>query len=112
LPFAHRHWVRQEGIAAHLNFFQPHLAQARPYADSLRPGRAEAALQKVVGLEPNQPLYKFNLAGVLNYHLGAVLVRLGQKDLARERLAKALDGDEDFTGRGEAERPMKELTAS
>ena len=36
---------------------------------------------------------------MLNYHLGAVLLKLGQKDEARERLNKAL------AGRGRLPRP-------
>ena len=62
----------------------------------------------------SQNALKAQLAGapeadVLNYHMGAVLVKLGQKDQARERLSKALDGGEDFAGRKEAERLLKEL---
>jgi len=48
-------------------------------------------------------------AGVLNFHLGAVLLMQGQKDEAREKLKKALQEEADFPGRSEAEKMLKDL---
>ena len=47
---------------------------------------------------------------VLNYHLGAVLLKQGQKDEARERLRKALEDEGSYPGRAEAEKLLKELS--
>jgi hypothetical protein len=41
--------------------------------------------------------------------MAAALMKLGQKDAAREKLKKALDGKGDYPGRADAERLMKEL---
>jgi tetratricopeptide (TPR) repeat protein len=48
-------------------------------------------------------------ADVLNYHMAAALMKLGQKDAAGEKLKKALNGKDDYPGRREAERMLKEL---
>ena len=49
-------------------------------------------------------------ADVMNYHLGAVLLKQGQKDEALEKLKKALGDDGDFPGRNDAEKLLKELS--
>ena len=48
-------------------------------------------------------------ADVLNYHLGAVLLKQGQKDEAREKLKKSLQEEGAFPGRPEAEKMLKDL---
>jgi hypothetical protein len=42
--------------------------------------------------------------------MGMVLYKSGQADAARDRLEKALEGDEDFYGRDEAEQTLAELS--
>jgi len=97
--------------------------------------RAKALAEDAIRMQPNQPALIDTLgwvyfrmgdvsqaralieqalaaapdADVINYHMAAVLVRLGQRDAAREKLKKALAGVEEFLGRAEAERLMKEL---
>lgn len=46
---------------------------------------------------------------LLRYHLGMAYAMLGEAELARETLREALKGGEDFPGREEAERVVKEL---
>jgi tetratricopeptide (TPR) repeat protein len=44
-----------------------------------------------------------------NYHLAVVLKAMGKDNQARERLIKALDGEEEFAGKNEAEVMLKEM---
>ena len=64
-------------------------------------GQARGLIEQALAAAPD--------ADVLNYHMAAVLLKLGQKQEAREKLRKALAGAEDYPGRAEAERMMKEL---
>jgi len=64
-------------------------------------GQARGLIEQALAAAPD--------ADVLNYHMGAVLLKLGQRDAAREKLKKALDGSGDYLGRGEAEKMLKEL---
>jgi len=59
-------------------------------------------MQKALAGAPDNPL--------LNFHMGMVLYKSGQADAARDRLEKALEGDEDFYGRDVAEATLKELS--
>lgn len=49
-------------------------------------------------------------AAVLNYHLGMVLVKLGRADEGKDKLVKALAGNEDFIGRDTAEKTLKQIS--
>ena len=49
-------------------------------------------------------------AAIFNYHMGMVLYKTGEKEAARERLEKALSGDEQFRGRDVAARTLKDLS--
>ncbi len=55
----------QEGIAANKNSVALHLGLAKFYSETKQPDKAVSMLRKVVELQPNQPLYKFNLASLL-----------------------------------------------
>ena len=46
-------------------------------------------------------------SAILNYHMGMALYRTNQIEEAREKLEKALTGDDEFTGRKEAEETLK-----
>ncbi len=46
---------------------------------------------------------------VLNYHLGMISFRLGEKTEARQYLRLAIDSKQPFPGRDEAERMLGEL---
>jgi hypothetical protein len=60
-------------------------------------------MEQVVAAAPDTAIF--------NYHIGMVLYKGGESDAARrERLEKALEGDQDFIGRDEAERTLKELS--
>jgi thioredoxin-like negative regulator of GroEL len=59
-------------------------------------------MEQVVATAPDTAIF--------NYHIGMVLYKGGENDAARERLEKALEGDQDFLGRDEAERTLKELS--
>ena len=97
--------------------------------------RAKALSEDAIKMQPNQPalvdtlgwvyfrMGEFSQAhgligqalaaapnsDVLNYHMGAVLLKLGQKDEALEKLRKALEGAEEYPGRGDAEKLLKEI---
>ncbi len=47
---------------------------------------------------------------VLHYHMGVVLDAAGRREEAREQLEKALDGEESFPGREQAEALLKRLS--
>jgi len=47
---------------------------------------------------------------VISFHLGMIYHNLGEDDKAREYLELALDSEEAFPGRAEAEKILKELT--
>jgi tetratricopeptide (TPR) repeat protein len=64
--------------------------------------QARDLLEKAAATAPDTAIF--------NYHLGMVLYKSGEKDAARERLQKALSGDEDFIGREVAEATLKELS--
>jgi Flp pilus assembly protein TadD len=64
--------------------------------------QARDVMQTALAGAPDSPL--------LNYHMGMVLLKSGQTDEARDRLEKALEGDEDFIGRDEAEKTLAELS--
>lgn len=64
-------------------------------------GQARGLIEQALASAPD--------AEVLNYHMAAALLKLGQKEAARERLNKALEGSGDYPGRAQAERMMKEL---
>jgi tetratricopeptide (TPR) repeat protein len=64
-------------------------------------GQARGLIEQALSASPE--------ADVLNYHMAAVLAKLGQKEQAREHIKKALDGAENYPGRAEAEKLMKEL---
>jgi len=64
--------------------------------------QARDLLEKATATAPDTAIF--------NYHLGMVLYKSGEKDAARERLQKALAGDEDFIGRDIAEATLKELS--
>jgi tetratricopeptide (TPR) repeat protein len=63
--------------------------------------QAQALIEQALAAAPD--------ADVLNYHLGAVLLRQGQKDEAREKLKKSLQEETAFPGRPEAEKMLKDL---
>ena len=46
---------------------------------------------------------------MLNYHMGAVLAKSGDRLDARERLTAALAGDDSFPGRKDAEALLRGL---
>jgi predicted Zn-dependent protease len=72
----------------------------------LRRGDADGALEmieKAHELKPESP--------VLSYHLGVVLLKLNRLDEAREKLAAALESQEDFPGKADAAQAMAQLTA-
>jgi hypothetical protein len=58
-------------------------------------------MEKVVAQAPQEP--------ALNYHMGAILAESGNVIAARERLMAALNGDERFPGRDEAEKLLAQL---
>jgi tetratricopeptide (TPR) repeat protein len=64
--------------------------------------QARDLLEKAAAAAPDTAIF--------NYHMGMVLYKSGDADAARMRLEKALAGDEDFIGRDEAARTLKELS--
>ena len=46
---------------------------------------------------------------VFNYHMGMVLYKIGRKDEAKEKLAKAVEGSERFQGREAADELLRSL---
>ena len=54
-------------------------------------------------------LPEYHVSGALNYHLGVVLFKSGQKQEARDKLEKALGSNEPFDGREEAEKLLANL---
>jgi tetratricopeptide (TPR) repeat protein len=54
-----------DGIAAHPNFAPLHLGLAQFYAGLKQPSKAESELKRVIELEPDKPLHKFNLANFM-----------------------------------------------
>ena len=65
-------------------------------------GQAQSILEEVLDSNPNNPIF--------NYHMGMVLYKTGQVEAARERLEKAMEGDEHYIGRDVAEATLKELS--
>jgi tetratricopeptide (TPR) repeat protein len=63
--------------------------------------RAHSLIEQALAWAPDD--------AVLNYHMGAVLIELGRKHAAREKLYKALAGETDFPGKADATRLLKEL---
>jgi tetratricopeptide (TPR) repeat protein len=64
-------------------------------------GKSVDYIGRVQAKYPNSP--------VINYHMGMALFKSGKRDKAKEFLRKALDSKEDFTGREEAARTLKNL---
>ena len=61
-----------------------------------------------------QSLIEQALAGapdsaILNYHMGMTLYKTDQIEQAREKLEKALVGDDEFNGREEAEKTLSRI---
>jgi uncharacterized protein HemY len=48
-------------------------------------------------------------SAILNYHMGMALYKTDQIEEAREKLEKALAGDDEFTGRKEAEETLNKI---
>jgi uncharacterized protein HemY len=46
---------------------------------------------------------------IVNYHLGMALYQGGQMEEARLKLEKALEKDDDFIGRSQAEKVLAEI---
>jgi tetratricopeptide (TPR) repeat protein len=63
--------------------------------------QALGLLERAISKAPEHP--------VLNYHLGMVLYEAGRSDEAKEKLEKALAGNEPFPGRGEAEKTLHRI---
>jgi tetratricopeptide (TPR) repeat protein len=61
-------------------------------------------LQKALAGAPDSPMR--------NYHMGMVLYKSGQTNEARARLEKALESDDDFYGRDDAEKTLEKLKGS
>jgi uncharacterized protein HemY len=59
-------------------------------------------IEQAVAAAPDSP--------ILNYHLGMTFYKIDQIEDARKSLEKALEGDEDFYGRPEAEKLLKQLS--
>ena len=55
----------QEGIAANKDSVALHMGLARFYSDAKQPEKAVPAMRKVIELQPDQPMHKFNLASLL-----------------------------------------------
>jgi tetratricopeptide (TPR) repeat protein len=58
-------------------------------------------LKRVVENAPDSPEF--------NYHLGMVYHAKGDKELAREHLRKAVEGDVNYQGREEAQKTLESL---
>ena len=65
--------------------------------------QARDVLEKVMATAPEPAIF--------NYHMGMVLYKSGQNKAAQQRLEKALEGGEDFSGRDVAETIVAELKA-
>jgi tetratricopeptide (TPR) repeat protein len=50
-------------------------------------------------------------SAILNYHMGMALYKTDQIEEAREKLEKALAGDDKFNGRKEAEETLSRIKA-
>ena len=57
----------------------------------------------------DKALAKHPEESVFNYHMGMALYKSGKKEAAKEKLAKAVAGSGNFTGKKEAKRVLKEL---
>jgi len=55
----------QEGIAANKDSVALHVGLARFYSETKQPEKSVPAMRKVIELQPDQPLHKFNLASLL-----------------------------------------------
>jgi tetratricopeptide (TPR) repeat protein len=64
--------------------------------------KAQGLIEQAVAAAPDSP--------ILNYHLGMTFYKIDQIEDARKSLEKALEGDEDFYGRPEAEKLLKQLS--
>ncbi|HHJ14547.1 MAG TPA: tetratricopeptide repeat protein, partial [Gammaproteobacteria bacterium] len=63
--------------------------------------RAVELLQQVVDKMPD--------VAIFNYHLGMALAKQGDKETARKYLEKAVNSDQDFTGKDEARDTLESL---
>jgi len=55
----------QDGIAANKDAVALHMGLAKFYSDTKQPEKAVSAMRKVIELQPDQPMHKFNLASLL-----------------------------------------------
>ena len=55
----------QEGIAANKDSVALQMGLVRFYSDVKQPDKAVTAMGKVIELQPDQPMHKFNLASLL-----------------------------------------------
>jgi tetratricopeptide (TPR) repeat protein len=64
--------------------------------------RALGLIERAISIESENPVF--------NYHAGLILYRTGQQLKAKEKLQKALETEEPFQGRDEAEKILAELS--
>ena len=70
-----------------------------------RLGDYEKARDLMLGVED-----KIGDSGVLNYHLGMILLNLGDREKAAVRLKKAVESEGDFPGKEEARKELAGLS--
>jgi uncharacterized protein HemY len=65
--------------------------------------KAQGLIEQALEGAPDSP--------ILNYHLGMALYKTDQIAEAREKLEKALEGEDEFNGRQEAEETLNKIKA-